>query len=138
MVAYMWNTDRRAMFVRVIDVPEVAAPPSPQKSVMQAADPEPTVPGSELPADPEPTSYDILGPDDYDDAQVLHLIRMWSGFEPEMITDEQLLASLGLDDDYPDADIPDWVMTDLGVLAAKGDVTVGEFMLALQYVLVNF
>ena len=60
---------------------------------------------------------------------------MWSGFEPEMITGEQLLASLGLDDDYPDADIPDWVMTELGVLAAKGDVTVGEFMLALQYVL---
>ena len=60
---------------------------------------------------------------------------MWSGFEPEMITDEQLLASLGLDDNYPNADIPDWVMTDLGVLAAKGDVTVDEFMLALQYVL---
>ena len=52
-----------------------------------------------------------------------------------MITDEQLLASLGLDDDYPDADIPGWVMTELGVLAAKGDVTVDEFVLALQYVL---
>ena len=34
---------------------------------------------------------------------------------------------LRLDDDYPDADIPDWVMTELGVLAAKGDVTVDEF-----------
>ena len=45
---------------------------------------------------------------------------------------------LGLDDDYPDADIPDWVMTEQGVLAVKGDVTVGEFMLALQYVLENF
>ena len=42
-----------------------------------------------------------------------------------------------LDDDYPDADIPDWVMTKLGVLVAKGDVTAGEFMLALQYVLEN-
>ena len=60
---------------------------------------------------------------------------MWSGFESEFITDEQLLDSLGLD--YPDADIPDWVMTELGVLAAKGDVTVDEFMLALQYVLEN-
>ena len=78
-------------------------------------------------------STDTLGPDDYDDAQVLHIIRMWSGFESEFITDEQMLASLGLD--YPDADIPDWVMTQLGVLVAKGDVTVEEFMLALQYVL---
>ena len=88
-------------------------------------------------ADPEPISYAILGPDDYDDAQILQIIRMWSGLEPEMITDEQLLASLGLDNDYPDANIPDWVMTELGVLAAKGDVTVDEFVLALQYVLEN-
>ena len=87
------------------------------------------------PVDPKPSPSDILGPDDYDEAQVMTLVRMWSGFESEMITDEQLLVSLGLDDDYPDADIPDWVMTELGVLAAKGDVTVGEFMLALQYVL---
>ena len=55
------------------------------------------------------------------------------GVEPESITDAQLLASLGLD--YPDVDIPNWVMTKLGVLIAKGDVTVDEFMLALQYVL---
>ena len=89
-------------------------------------------------ADPEPVFLDMMRFGDYDEAQVLTLIRMWSGFEPEMITDEQLLVSLGLDDDYPDADIPDWVMTDLGVLAAKGDVTVDEFMLALQYVLENY
>ena len=75
--------------------------------------------------------------DDYDSAQALTLIRMWSGFDPEMITDEQLLSSLGLDDDYPDADIPDWMMTKLGVLVAKGDVTVDEFVLALQYVREN-
>ena len=52
-----------------------------------------------------------------------------------MITDDQRLAALGLD--YPDADIPDLVMTKLRVLVAKDDVTVGEFMLALQYVLEN-
>ena len=46
-----------------------------------------------------------------------------------------MLASLGLD--YPNADIPDWMMTELGVLVAKSDVTVDEFMLALQYVLKN-
>ena len=61
---------------------------------------------------------------------------MWSGFDSEMITDEQLLASLGLD--CLGADIPDWAMTELGVLVARGDVTVDEFVLALQYVLENF
>ena len=143
MVAYMWNTDRKAAFIKIIDAFEVTAVLP--ESVIQTADPEPLEPNSELPADPEPSSElpadpepvstDTLGPDDYDDAQVLHIIRMWSGFESEFITDEQMLASLGLD--YPDADIPDWVMTELGVLAAKGDVTVDEFMLALQYVLEN-
>ena len=132
MVAYMWNTDRKATFLKIINALEVVTSPEPE---MQAADPEPIQPDDQMPADPEPVSYDILGPDDYDEAQALHIIRMWSGFDLEFITDEQMLASLGLD--YPDADIPDWVMTELGVLAAKGDVTVGEFMLALQYVLEN-
>ena len=143
MVAYMWNTDRKAAFIKIIDAFEVTAVLP--ESVIQTADPEPLEPNSELPADPEPSSElpadpepvstDTLGPDDYDDAQVLHIIRMWSGFESEFITDEQMLASLGLD--YPDADIPDWVMTQLGVLVAKGDVTTDEFLLALQYVLTH-
>ena len=146
MVAYMWNTDRKATFIKIIDAFEVvavlpesamqAADPEPLEPDSELpADPEPVVPGSEMPADPEPILSDTMGPGDYDEAQVLSLIRMWSGFESEMITDEQLLTSLGLD--YPDADIPDWMMTELGVLVAKGDVTVGEFVLALQYVLEN-
>ena len=133
MVAYMWNTDRKAVFIKVIDAFEVTA--ALPESVIQTADPEPLEPDSVLPADPEPVPYDILGPDDYDDAQVLHIIRMWSGFESEFITDEQMLTSLGFD--YLNADIPDWMMTELGVLVAKGDVTVEEFVLALQYVLEN-
>ena len=147
MVAYMWNTDRKATFIKIIDALKVVA--APLEPVMQAADPEPLEPDSVLPADPEPipaddqmpanpepVPSDVLWPaDDYDEAQVLQLIRMWSGFESEMITDEQMLASLGLD--YPDADMPDWMMTQLGVLVAKGDVTIDEFMLALQYVLEN-
>ena len=151
-VAYMWNTDRKAAFVRVIDAFEVVTLPPPQEPVMQAADPEPVEPGSELPADPEPVAApdladddgaadhepafpDALRPaDDYDDAHVLTLIRMWSGFESEMITDEQLIELLGLDE-YLGTDLPDWMMTDLGVLVSNGDVTVDEFMLALQYVL---
>ena len=146
MVAYMWNTDREALFVKIIDALEVVAA-SPE-SAMQAADPEPLEPDSVFPADPEPVTpdfaddaadpepvpYDILGPDDYDDTQILQIIRMWSGFESESITDEQLLELLGLDD-HQGADIPDWMMTELGVLVAKGTVTVDEFMLALQYVL---
>ena len=149
MVVYVWNEDRKAAFIKVIDAFEVVAVlPEP---VVQAADPEPLEPDSELPADPEPVvpdlagdaadpepvSSDVLWPaDDYDEAQVLHIIRMWSGFESEMITDTQLLELLGLED-YQDVDLPDWMMTELGVLVAKGDVTVDEFMLALQYMLTH-
>ena len=135
MVAYMWNTDRKATFIKIIDALEVTAAAVLPEPEVQAVDPEPVVPDSELPADPEPIPYAILGPDDYDEAQVLHIIRMWSGFDLEFITDEQMLTSLGFD--YPDADIPNWMMTQLGVLTAKGDVTVAEFMLALQYMLEN-
>ena len=148
MVAYLWNTDRKAVFIRVIDALDVVAAP-PQEPEMQAADPEPVpldgqmpadpepVPlDGQMPADPEPISSDILWFDDYDEAQVLHIIRMWSGFESEFITDTQLLELLGLED-YQDVDLPDWMMTQLGVLVAKGDVTVGEFVLALQYVLTH-
>ena len=71
----------------------------------------------------------------YDDVQILTFIRMWSGFEPEFIIDAQLPSFLGLDDHYPDADIPDWMMTDLGVLASKNLITVDEFRIALVYVL---
>ena len=151
MVAYMWNTDRKATFLKIIDALEVTAAAAAVllEPEVQAADPEPVQPDDQMPADsepvpvddqmpanPEPVSSDALWPaDDYDEAQALHIIRMWSGFESEFITDEQLLASLGLD--YPDADIPDWMMTELGVLVSKGDVTVEEFVLALQYVLEN-
>ena len=134
MVAYMWNTDRKAVIIKMVDALDVVA--APLELAMQAADPEPVVPGSELPADPEPVYSDMHGPGDYDEAQVLHIIRMWAGFESEMITDTQLLELLGLEG-YRDVDLPDWMMTELGVLVAKGDVTVDEFMLALQYVLEN-
>ena len=60
-------------------------------------------------------------------------IHMWSGFEPESISDAHLLAALGLD--YPGADIPNWVMTELEPLVVNGSVTVDEFRTAVQYVL---
>ena len=83
----------------------------------------PAVPGTA----PEPAA-------DPDSAgRALPAIRMWPGFEPEPVTDADLLASLGLD--YPGVDIPSWMMTELGVLVAKELVTVGEFRTALEYVL---
>ena len=141
MAVYIWNEDRRYTSIRVFDAlnitPGTEMLPDPEPGSVLPADPEPVVPDLAADAaDPEPVPYDILGPDDYDEAQVLHIIRMWSGFESEMITDTQLLELLGLEG-YPDIDLPDWMMTELGVLVAKGDVTVDEFMLALQYVLEN-
>ena len=139
MVVYTWDTDRRSTIVRMVDALDVtvvaAADPEPITPDSELpADPEPAVPDSGLPADPEPVPRDTPWPDDYDDAQVLTLIRMWSGFESESITDAQLLELLGLED-YRGVDLPDWMMTELGVLVAKGDVTVEEFLVALQYVL---
>ena len=154
-VAYMWNTDRKAAFIKIIDAFEVVA--ALLEPVVQAADPEPLEPDSVLPADPEPVlpdfaddddddddavdpepvPADALWPaDDYGEAQVLTLVRMWSGFESEMITDTQLLELLGLEG-YQDVDLPDWMMTQLGVLVAGGDLTVDEFVLALQHVLTH-
>ena len=87
-------------------------------------DPEPTAMLATV--DPEPASQDSAD-------RPLLAIRMWSGFEPGSVTDAQLLAVLGLD--YPGVDIPGWVMTELGPLVAKGEVTVDEFRTALEYVL---
>ena len=144
MAVYIWNEDRRYTSIRVFNALDITS------GTEMLPDPEPLEPDSELPADPEPVtpdfaddaadpepiSSDTLWSDDYDEAQVLHIIRMWSGFESEMITDTQLLEHLGLED-YQDVDLPDWMMTELGVLVAKGDVTVGEFVLALQYMLTH-
>ena len=157
MVAYLWDTDGKATRIKMIDALDVMPAPV----VLQAADPETTPPDPELQADPETTPPDpelqadpeTTPPDPElqadpettppepdpasapDDEQVLLSIRMWSGFEPESITDAQLLVVLGLD--YPGADIPSWVMTELGPLVVGGGVTVGEFKAALEYVLGN-
>ena len=144
MVVYIWNEDRRYTSIRMFNALDITSgtetlpDPEPVESDSGLpADPESVTPGFEDDAvDPEHTSSDTPWPDDYDDAQVLTLIRMWSGFESESITDAQLLELLGLED-YQGVDLPDWMMTELGVLVAKGDVTVDEFVLALQYVLTH-
>ena len=144
MAVYIWNEDRRYTSIRMFNALDITSgtetlpDPEPVESDSGLpADPEPVTPDfADDAADPEPVPADTLGPDDYDDAQVLTLIRMWSGFESELITDTQLLELLGLED-YQDVDLPDWMMAELGVLVAKGDVTVDEFMLALQYMLTH-
>ena len=142
MVAYMWDENRKPAFIRIIDAIEVVVAPIPDAPVVN---PETTVDdsvlllqsdlGVEVPSDDGSTSgADAnLNAASSEEADTLLCIRMWAGFEPESLTDASFLTMIDLD--YPDVDIPDWVMTDLGVLTAKNLVTVDEFKVALVYVL---
>ena len=69
----MWNTDRKAVFIKIVDAFEVVASLEP---AMQAADPESVPSDDQMPADPEPVPPDMLWSDNYDETQVLTLIRM--------------------------------------------------------------
>ena len=154
LVARTWNTDASLTMVRILNAfavsaalpdtqPALSVDPMPEDPMPEDPMPEDPMPEDPMPEDPMPEDPmpDAMGePEDAEPAAatpdqntVEMVIRAWSGFEPESVTDAQLLAVLGLD--YPDADIPGWVMTELGVLVTKGDVTVGEFKMALEYVL---
>ena len=128
MVIRTENKHGGTLTVRVIDALRVVPAADPLQAG-SSVDPEPGAnplqAGSRV--DPEPGA----NPGRQDGS--LLAVRMWSGFEPESMTDADLLALLKLD--YPGADIPGWVMTELGVLVAKGLVTVEEFRTALEYVL---
>ena len=132
MLMRTWNTDRQSTEVRIFDALAVISPDAadPEPDI---ADPEPGMPDPEpaavVPdaADPEPVAYSNTAEHE------MLVIRMWSGFEPESLTDDQLLHALNLN--YRGADIPDWVMTELGPLVVKKGITLEEFMTALQYVL---
>ena len=67
MVAYMWNTDRKAMIIRMVDALEAVV--ALQEPVMQVASPESAIPYSDLPADPEPMPADMMEPGDHDGAR---------------------------------------------------------------------
>ena len=116
MLMRTWNTDRQSTEVRIFDALAVISPNAadPEPDIVDpepdTVDPEPTavVPDA---ADPEPVAYS-----DTAEHEML-VIRMWSGFEPESLTDDQLLHALGLD--YRGDDIPGWVMTELGPLVVK-------------------
>ena len=143
MVAYMWNTDRKAAFIKMIGALEVVAAAetsetdsSPRSSNPAGSGSEPDTPKDDQGSTSTPSiikSGIVIVGDDDDDAQTLSLIRMWSGFESESLTDAELLESLNLD--YPGVDIPNWMMTELGALVSTGDVTVEEFRTALVYML---
>ena len=125
LVARMWNADASSTTVRILDAFTVsAAPPVPQPTV--AEDPMPDVmsePAESEPADATPDSNTIQT-----------MIRIWSGFEAGSVTDAQLLEALGLD--Y-DGDMPNWIMTELGVLFSQGSITLEEFTTAVSYVVAN-
>ena len=143
MIAYMWNTDRQTLFVNLINgINVVMAEPLLDSEILSTnqepkiheselpADPEPKIHESELRADPEPTISNTWT-SKHSEAYVLHVVRMWSGFASESITDAELLTLLELDNQ----NIPNWMMTELGVFVSNGDVTVKAFMTALTYVL---
>ena len=148
MVAYMWNTDRRATIINLINAIDVTADAETRQNNASTADsstsarvnPEPDV-SDDNRSDGEGSQSSVnsgivvIGGDaDNDDVQTLSLIRMWSGFASESITDAELLESMGLDN-YLLVHIPNWVMTELGVLVSNNDVTVEEFRTALVYML---
>ena len=123
MAARMWNADLSLLTVQVLDAFEVVTE--------AVVDPEPTAPG----VDPEPVI--TIGPvtDPEPTLDEMAAVRMWSGFESFVLDDAGLLAALGLD--YPGADIPGWMMTELGPLVVKGGITIDEFVTALEYVLLE-
>ena len=132
MVARLWNADLSLLTVQVLDafevVTEIVVDPEPTEP---GVDPEPTVPG----VDPEPVLKleSVVDPEPTLDEAAA--IRMWSGFDSVVLDDAGLLEALGLD--YPGADIPSWMMTELGPLVAKEKITMDEFIAALEYVLLE-
>ena len=143
MVAYMWDENRKPAFIRIIDAIEVVVvvvpiPDAPAASPETAADDSGFLQSNlevETPSGDDGTfGADVnLNATSSDGADTLLCIRMWAGFEPESLTDADFLRMIDLD--YPDAKIPDWMMTDLGVMTARNLVTVDEFKVALVYML---
>ena len=149
MVAYMWNTDRKSTIINLIDAIDVTAAAETRQNGASTADSSTSArvtPESDVSDDNRSdgggsqsginSGIAVIGggADNDDDVQTLSMIRMWSGFASESITDAELLESMGLDN-YPTVHIPDWVMTELGALVSNNDVTVEEFRTALVYML---
>ena len=114
MAVRAWNADGRIATVGVLDAIVVVVP---------KVDPEPVDAAVPPAVDPEPTLDGMAA------------VCMWSGFESFVLDDAGLLEALDLD--YPGTGIPSWAMTELDPLAAKGEITINEFVTALVYVLLE-
>ena len=109
--------------MKIFDALDVRAPEP------VAVDPEP----AEAEPEPVPVDPESAAVDDSAERDVCWQYACGQDSSPNPSPTPSCWQSLGLD--YPGADIPSWVMTELGPLAAKGDITVDEFKTALEYVL---
>ena len=130
MAARIWNDNSQSTNIRVLDALDIVPVADLPESTTEEEEEE-TSSSSTTTAATTTTETSVVTNDNTDD--ILSSIKMWAGFDSQSISDSQLLDALNLD--YPDVDIPDWVMTDLGVLAAQGDITVDELQTALVFVL---
>ncbi len=131
LVARIWNDNSRSTNIRILDALNIVS--TPEQS--ELAEETTTTTTTELitTATPDVESTSDINNNNNNNADVLLSIKMWAGFDPQSISDSELLESIGLD--YPGADIPDWVMTDLAVLVIGGDLTIDTFKIALVFVL---
>ena len=127
MVVRIWNDSSQSTNIRILDALYVVLD---EEDPIEPEEPSPSPKTMPTAPDPEPTVNDNT---DDDSGDVLLNIKMWAGFDSQSISDAQLLESLNLD--YPDANIPGWVMTDLAAFAVKGYITIDEFKTALMFVL---
>ena len=142
MVVRTWNTAGQITTVRIFDALDVTesatgvVDPEPISEPVPAVDPEPGSVDPEPVAAPEPEPPATVQKQTAEPGSAAEeSLKAWAGFASGAVSDAELLASLGLD--YPGAQIPDWVMTNLGPLVVKGQVTLDEFTTALEYVLEN-
>ena len=130
MVVRSWNTQAASTLVRIVNAFEVLPPavqtvlgapesdaPAPEDAT--PTEPEP-IPEDATPTEPEPIPEDATPTESTPETpavSLMHALRMWAGFDVSVISDAELLAFLALD--YPGADIPSWMMTELAPAVVK-------------------
>ncbi len=129
LVARIWNDNSRATVIQIIDALNVVSITEQSELVEETVATTTTTTTTATALTTSVSNAESV-PDDDD---ILHSIKMWAGFDSQSISDSELLESLNLD--YPDADIPNWMMVELAVLVVSGDLTVDEFKTALVFVL---
>ena len=115
MAVRIWNDNSRSTNLKIIDALDIVPSVRPLESTE------------------EETTTDTVALASNNTDEILSNIKMWAGFDSQHISDSQLLAALGLD--YPNVEIPDWIMTQLAVHVIQGNITVDEFVSALVFIL---